>query len=140
VSAVIFNSYLDSSRSSVLLPWVAALGEGVGVWIRGFRLRCGFGLWDRHAGVIPVRVLPQTTSEVAMPFRSMRAAPVSCWQEALEVCGEMINNFEQASWHDCSLDALPTRDGRRIVQNAAGSGARGRPGRLHGPRSRLRDR
>jgi hypothetical protein len=23
----------------------------------------------------------------------------------------MINNLDQASWHDCSLDALPTRDG-----------------------------
>ena len=57
-------------------------------------------------------------------------------QKALEVCGEMVNNFGQASWHDCSLDALPTRDGRRIVQNVAGSDARGRPGRSHGARSR----
>jgi hypothetical protein len=23
----------------------------------------------------------------------------------------MVNNLGQASWHDCSLDALPTRDG-----------------------------
>jgi hypothetical protein len=70
-------------------------------------LRYRFGVSGREGGT----QLAPTSVHAAVGHRSPKS---NCWPTALEVCCQMINNFEQASWHDCSLDALPTRDGRRM--------------------------